>query len=98
MPELPAPLRLRAMITGYWDSMCVYAVAKLTLADHLANGAPRRAGELATVTGVQEGPLYRLLRAVASLGIVAEDAQGRFTLTPLGEGLRRDVPGSQWAM
>jgi hypothetical protein len=38
--------------------------------------------------------LYRVLRALASLGIFHEDEDGRFSLTPLAEPLRSDVPGS----
>src|SRR5262249_15123632 len=39
--------------------------------------------------------LYRLLRALASVGVFAEDAQHRFGLTPMAECLRSDLPGSQ---
>jgi hypothetical protein len=39
----------------------------------------------------------RLLRALASIGIFAEDADGRFSLTPMADLLRSDIPGSQRA-
>ena len=44
--------------------------------------------------------LHRLLRAVASLGILEEDEARRFSLTPLGMLLRSGVPGSMraWAI
>ncbi len=42
--------------------------------------------------------LFRLLRALASLGVFAEEPGQRFALTPAAEPLRRDIPGSQWAM
>jgi hypothetical protein len=38
--------------------------------------------------------LYRLLRALGVAGILAEDENGRFALTPAGELLRKDEPGS----
>ena len=38
--------------------------------------------------------LYRLLRALASLGVLHEADGRRFSLTPLGQPLRGDVPGS----
>src|SRR5262249_54373138 len=66
------------------------------LADLLAAG-PRTPDDLAKATGTQPDPLYRLLRALASNGVFAEDDQGRFALTPLAEQLRDDVPGSQRA-
>jgi hypothetical protein len=73
--------------------MCLYAAAKLRLADHVAAGKTG-AGELAQATGMQPGPLSRLLRALASVGVFAEGEGGRFQLTPLAQTLR-DAPGSQ---
>ena len=35
-----------------------------------------------------------MLRALDSVGVFAEDGQGRFTLTPLGATLLTDIPGS----
>ena len=94
-PESPNPLG--QMITGYWISQMVHVAAKLGLADLLADG-PKTAEELAASTQTHPRSLYRLLRALASLGIFSEGQGGRFSRTPLSEGLRRDVPGSSWAM
>ena len=88
---------LAGMITGYWVSQMVHVAAKLGLADRLADG-PRTADELAQATGTNPRSLYRLLRALASLGVFSEGDDQRFTQTPLSEDLRRDGPGSQWAM
>jgi hypothetical protein len=85
------------MITGSWISQAIYVAAKLQIADLLAEG-PRSAEELAGATGTHGRTLYRLLRALASVGVYTEAEPGRFGLTPLAEGLRREVPGSQWAM
>src|SRR5262245_18955590 len=57
-------------------------VAKLGIADLLKHG-PKGVDELAQVTNTHAPSLYRLLRAVASLGIFAEDDQRRFALTAL---------------
>jgi len=93
----PTPrLRLDQMICGYWTSQAIYVAAKLGIADLLKDG-PRTAHDLAAQTATHEKSLYRLLRALASLGIFAEDDNRRFVLTPDAELLRRDVPGSQWA-
>jgi hypothetical protein len=81
------------MITGCLVTQLTYVVAKLGIADHLADG-PRTAAQLAAAVGVHPQALYRVLRALASLGVFVEDADGRFALTPLASPLRRDAPDS----
>ena len=96
---LSPALALRRMTTAYWTSEVVFATAKLGIADLLA-GEAQTAETLATRTGTHAPSLYRLLRAVASLGLLAEDAAGAFSLTPLGAPLRSDANGSMraWSM
>src|ERR1019366_7618432 len=77
--------QLSRLVNGYWHTQTIYVAAKLGIAD-LLKGGPRSAHELATATGTNPRALYRLLRALASIGIFAED-QGRFVLTPLAECL-----------
>jgi hypothetical protein len=79
--------QLTQMITGYWTSRAIYVAAKLRIADHLTDGT-RTAEELAAVVGVAPRPLYGLLRALAGVGIFAQQADGRFRLNPLAEPLR----------
>ncbi|HVJ68917.1 MAG TPA: methyltransferase, partial [Caulifigura sp.] len=88
---------LNRMITGYWTTQAVYVAAKLKIADLLADG-PRSAEDLARATGTHAPSLYRLLRALASMGMFAETGSSLFELTPLAALLRRDAPGSQWAL
>jgi hypothetical protein len=85
------------IITGYWHSQALYVAAKLELADHLAQG-PKTSDELARLTNTHADTLFRLLRALASIGIFHETSPGTFENTPASEFLRKDVPGSQWAM
>ena len=68
-----------------------------SIADQLAAG-PKTAAELAAATGLHAGHLYRVLRALAGLGVFAGDDDGRFSLTPMGNLLRSDVPGSARAI
>src|SRR5438067_5028566 len=89
--------QMARMLTGYWVSQALHAAARLGLADLLTDG-PRTADDLAAATGTRPDTLYRLLRALASVGVFAEDGPRRFAPTPLAECLRSDVPGSQWAM
>ncbi len=86
--------RLADLATGYFVSQAILVAAELGVADALAHG-PRHPAELANDLRVHERSVYRLLRALASAGIFAEDEHGRFSLTPMAELLRSDVPGSQ---
>ncbi len=89
--------QLDRMITGYWISQAIYAAAKFSIADHLKDG-PRSVEELAEATSTNADALYRLLRALASVGIFAEVESRRFELTPLAEPLQSDVAGSKRAL
>jgi SAM-dependent methyltransferase len=87
---------LGQMLVGPWIAQGIHVAAELGIADWLAEG-PRTARELATLTGAHADSLYRLLRALASVGIFAQDDRGRFCLTPLAERLRSDAEESQRA-
>jgi hypothetical protein len=87
---------LLKMSSGYWLSQSLHVAARLKIADLLKDG-PRSSDDLARATATQPHALYRLLRALASVNVFAE-SNGKFQLTPLAEGLRSDVPGSQRAM
>jgi hypothetical protein len=90
--DAPPPERMFQMITSYWVSQAVGTFAELGLADRLATGA-KSARDLAAAVGTDADATFRLLRLLATVGVVAQD-DTRFTLTPLGETLRKDVPGS----
>jgi O-methyltransferase/methyltransferase family protein len=90
--ELPQFAMLQ-MITGFWVSRAIYIAAKLGLAD-LVKDSSKTAVELARLTGTHSPSLYRALRALASVGVFADDGGGRFAQTPLSETLRSDTPGS----
>jgi hypothetical protein len=97
MTEASPNEQLDRLITGYWISQAVYAAAKFGIADLLKDG-PKSINELAATTATNPDALYRLLRALASIGIFAEVEPRRFSLTPLAEPLRGDVPGSKRAL
>lgn len=79
---------------GSWITQGIWVAAELGIADLLAQG-PLTADELASRTNTHSAALYRVLRALAGLGIFEENGNGQFSLTPLAELLRSDVPGSQ---
>ena len=64
---------------------------ELGIADLVAAGS-RSAAELASATATDPAALYRLLRALASIGVFHEDERGVLALTPSGKLLRRDHP------
>ena len=85
--------QLMQMVTGFWVSRIVYLAAKLGIADCLADG-PRGATDIAQQLSSAPRNLYRLMRALACVGVLRESADGHFSLTSLGELLRTDVRGS----
>jgi hypothetical protein len=70
-----------------------YAAAKLRIPDLLADG-PRTGDELAQAVEAHPRALYRVLRALAAVGLLTEEPRERFGLSELGAKLRSDVPGS----
>jgi hypothetical protein len=97
MADITPQSRIGQMITGYWISQAIYSAAKFGIAD-LLSGGPKSVDELASATGTKPELLYRLLRALASIGIFSEKDGKQFLLTPLAEPLRSDVPGSQQSL
>lgn len=84
--------QVMAMISGYWPSQICGTVARLRIADHLAD-SPATIAELEALTSADPDGLGRLLRAAATVGLFTEHEDGRFTLTPLGAELRDDPAG-----
>src|ERR1700754_4406426 len=84
---------LSGMVGGLYRTQLLYVLARLGVPELLAAG-PRTAGELAQETGVDVDALFRVLRAVASLGVLAQDAEDRFAATPASELLRPGAEGS----
>lgn len=93
MTQAQTSQQLLKLMTGGWITQGIYVASDLGIADLVAEN-PQTAEELAKQTNTHSGALYRVLRALASFGIFAEDADHRFSLTPLAESLRSDVPGS----
>ena len=84
--------RLIGMLFGFFPAQVLQTVARLDVAEHLADG-PLPIGDLAARTGTDPDALYRLVRATSILGLVELDGDTA-TLTPDGALLRRGGPGS----
>ena len=91
--EVPPPLQMLQLISGFWIARCVYIVAKLGIPDLLTDG-PKTADELATATNTHAPSLFRVLRALAAVQVLTQSDDRRFGNTPMSETLRSDVPGS----
>jgi hypothetical protein len=90
-------IKMVEMISGFWVSRVIYIAAKLGLADQLKDGS-KTASEVAEATQTHAPSLYRVMRALAAAGVLVEDEEKRFGLTPLGATLRSDVPFSLRAL
>jgi hypothetical protein len=89
----PPFIQMLHIMTGHWVGQAAAAIARFEIPDHLAGG-PRPVADLARLTGADADALHRLLRAGASVGILAETAPATYATTPLGETLRKGAPGS----
>ncbi|HEX7288574.1 MAG TPA: methyltransferase [Candidatus Angelobacter sp.] len=93
-PHQPTPgEHILQLATGYIASISIYIAANLGIADLLAGG-PKPVSDLAAATGSHEDRLYRVLRALASVGVFAEVAPRQFALTPAGAALRTGTQDS----
>src|SRR3954449_9236708 len=91
MPEqataIPPHVQLIQMGTSCWISRLVWTAAKLGIADHLANGS-KSAAQLAGLTGTNPRAFHRLMRTLASLGILRHDADQTFALLSMVKPVR----------
>jgi hypothetical protein len=88
---------LRGMVRGSQLLHAINASVALGIPDLLKDG-PMSSDAIARQTETHPPALYRLLRALAAAGLLLEDGDRRFALTPLGTLLRHDVPNSLNAM
>jgi SAM-dependent methyltransferase len=93
MPQAQLSQQLLKQMIGGWITQAIYVASELGIADLLTDGS-RTAEELAEQTNTHCGALYRVLRALASVGIFTQDKDCRFSMTPLAENLRSDSPES----
>ncbi|MBG1265086.1 methyltransferase [Nostoc sp. WHI] len=89
--------KLLEIISGNWVSQSVYAAAKLGIADLLKDG-PQHIDRLAQAVEADVQSLYRLMRALASVGVFTEVEDKHFWLTSIGECLQTENPNSLRAL
>ena len=82
--------QIMQIATGYMPAACLYTAAKLKIAD-LVSGGPKPVAELAQASGMNEDGLYRVLRALASIGVFQETTERTFGNSAVSERLRSDL-------
>ena len=87
-------VELMKLISGFQVSQAISAMATLGIADVL-KGEMLHSDDIARTVECDPGSLYRLLHALASAGLLEEQSDQRFQLTPVGECLRSDSPDSR---
>jgi hypothetical protein len=86
------------LIFGRWRSQILHAGAALDVFGHLEPDKHRAAADVAAEIGANTAMLYRLLRALATIGLLVEEDAERFRLTEAGALLRADHSQSLRAM
>jgi hypothetical protein len=92
MTALDSSTDLMQIINWYQVSQALYVATTLGVADQLEDG-PKRYDVVARTCGAHPASLYRLLRALAAVGVFHETGSKEFSLTPLGACLTSDAPG-----
>lgn len=92
--EQDAASAILDLATGRWRSQVLHAGVALGVYDALSASQALPAKTIAAEIGADEASLYRLLRASASLGLLVEEEDARFRLSPTGQLLSTDHPQS----
>ena len=88
---------LRGHLSGYWKAQVAAAAAQLNLPEQMS-GRTVEASALARQLKLHPDSLFRLLRAMAAIGLARDEGERRFSLTPAGALLKADAPGSMRGM
>ena len=83
---MPPHVKVLGLLGGANITGAVGCVAKLGIPDLVKSG-PQSAADLAKQIGADPRTLYRLLRATACVGVLAEGPDGKFSQTPMSEVL-----------
>jgi hypothetical protein len=94
----PAPHeQIFSIVLGFWQARALAVATELGLPDLLAEG-PLDVDQLSSRIKMNDSALFRLLRALESIGIFTQASPRVFSNTATSECLRKDVPGSQWPL
>jgi len=80
------------IIFGRWKSQILYAGVKIGVFDYLTTN-PKEIDQISQDLNLDQTMAYRILRSLASMGFLKEEAEGhRFSITTSGELLKKDHP------
>ena len=101
----PAHVGVFQLLNGAYVAGVLSCIAQLGIPDLVEHG-PKSADELASKIGADPRALYRLMRASASVGVLSEGPDGKFSETPMSAVLRSNanpslrglaiMPGREW--
>lgn len=86
----PAHVGIFQLLAGAHIAGAVSCLAQLGIPDLVEQG-PRSAEDIAAKIGARPREVYRLMRATASVGVLAEGADGKFSETPMSATLRSNA-------
>jgi hypothetical protein len=91
--------QMLSLLNACLTTQALHAAARLGIADELVAGS-RSITDLSDALDTHPDALERLMRMLASLGVLRAEPDDTFGLTALGETLRRDAPNSvrDWAL
>lgn len=84
---------LLQMFMGYRITQALYVTAKLGIADFLKE-RPKTSDVLANELSIKSNELFRVLRLLASVGVLMQNEKNEFSLTQTGQYLRTDIEDS----
>jgi hypothetical protein len=85
------------LMTSRWVADMIGVATDLEISEFIGAGT-KTVKEIAKAKGLHAPSLYRLLRALSSHGIFAEQEDGTFAQTPMSDALRKNAPYSAWGM
>ena len=93
MAELALPQQMICQFMEIIPARAILVAAKLGLADHIDNEGTTST-QVASSLNADPDAVQRLLRVLASIGVLHEGERDSFTLTSMGETLRSDSSSS----
>jgi O-methyltransferase domain/Dimerisation domain len=85
---------LLQMLAGAWVTQLVSAATALGIPDALGKHHTRSSQQLAVDAAANPDAVHRMMRTLASVGIVSQNTAGQYALTPIGDRLRSSHPHS----
>ena len=90
----PPPIQVKSLATAYWQSEVSYSLTKNGVIDEIGATGDVTCEDVAARLKLTQDFLCRMMHAGEGVKLLSTDAEGKYSLTPAGELLRSDHPGS----